>query len=49
MRVAALLRDGSLVMPPVPLTGAADAHVFEKQLSRLRALHARHRSGALGA
>jgi hypothetical protein len=49
MRVAALLRDGSLVMLPVPLTGAADAHVFEKQLSRLRALHARHRSGALGA
>ncbi|MEV5235535.1 hypothetical protein [Streptomyces pseudogriseolus] len=40
-RIAAAMRDGSVIPLPVPWTGAADADDFEKQLSRLRALHVR--------
>jgi hypothetical protein len=49
MRVAAVLRGGALVVLPVPLTGAADAHVFEQQLSRCACSTTRPRGGAVAA
>lgn len=42
LRVAAALRDGSVVWLPVPWLGTADTGDFEKQLSQLRALHHRY-------
>ncbi|GGJ50295.1 hypothetical protein [Streptomyces brasiliensis] len=49
LRVAATLRDGSMVSLPVPWVGAADAGDFEKQLSQLRALHRRYRRSTRGS
>ncbi|MDT6987324.1 hypothetical protein ACFSUJ_24935 [Streptomyces lusitanus] len=49
LRVAAALRDGSVVSLPVPWTGAADADDFERQLSQLRTLHVRYGRGSLGS
>jgi hypothetical protein len=48
MRAGVVLRDGSRVLLPVPLTSAVDAHVFEKELSQLRALLSRHRRSTQG-
>jgi hypothetical protein len=49
LRAGVVLSDGSRVLLPVPLTGAVDAHVFERQLSELRSLHSRHRHSTLEA
>ncbi|WP_078966820.1 PH domain-containing protein [Streptomyces sp. WM6378] len=49
LRVAATLRDGSMVSLPVPWAGAADVGDFEKQLSQLRALHRRYSRSTLGS
>ena len=49
LRVAATLRDGSTVALPVPWAGAGDVAEFEKQVSRLRALHHRYTRDAQGS
>ncbi|MFB6955845.1 hypothetical protein ACFCYB_02135 [Streptomyces sp. NPDC056309] len=45
LRVAATLRDGSVVWLPLPFAGAADAVGFEKDLARLRAVQRRYARG----
>ncbi|MEF9908585.1 hypothetical protein [Streptomyces sp. P9-A2] len=49
LRVAAMLRDGSVVWLPVPYVGAADAGGFEKQLTQLRAVHRRYARSTPGS
>ena len=49
LRVAATLRDGSTVALPVPWAGAGDVAEFEKQVSRLRALHHRYARDTQGS
>ncbi|MFE7414822.1 hypothetical protein [Streptomyces laurentii] len=49
LRVAAMLRDGSVVSLPLPWVGAESARDFEQQLSQLRALHRRYRHSTVGA
>ncbi|WP_177198721.1 PH domain-containing protein [Streptomyces colonosanans] len=49
LRVAATLRDGSMVSLPVPWVGAADVGDFEKQVSQLRALHRRYARSTRGS
>ncbi|MEU3343681.1 hypothetical protein ABZ723_01505 [Streptomyces sp. NPDC006700] len=45
LRVAATLRDGSVVWLPVPFVGAADTRGFEKDLALLREVRRRHTGG----
>jgi hypothetical protein len=49
LRVAAALRDGSMVSLPVPWGGVADVGDFEKRLSQLRALHRRYARSTQGS
>ena len=49
LRVAATLRDGSVVWLPVPFVGAADVASFEEQVAQLRAAQRRYARGTRGA
>ncbi|KAK1179795.1 PH domain-containing protein [Streptomyces sp. NBS 14/10] len=49
LRVAARLRDDSLVWLPVPFVGAVDVAGFERELAQLRALHRRYTRGTQGS
>ncbi|MFE4425284.1 hypothetical protein, partial [Streptomyces sp. NPDC056817] len=49
LRVAATLRDGSVVWLPVPFVGAADTAGFERELAQLRAVQRRYARSTRGS